>query len=71
MTKFGPTKTDLKFRLAFSIAGLVMMVGAVFYRGMPAGPAMYEVLAISAVFFGGTTVWTIRKLIRKEYSDGL
>jgi len=71
MTKYAPTKSDLKFRLAFSLAGLAMMVGAVLYRGAPVGPAMFEILGISTVFFGGTAIWTIRKLIRKEYSDGL
>ncbi len=71
MSKFSPTKADLKFRLAFSVAGLIMMIGAILYRGMPVGPAMFEILGIASVFFGGTAVWTVRKLIRKEYSDGL
>ena len=71
MTKYAPTKADLKFRLAFSVAGLVMMVGAILYRGWPPGPAMIEILIIATAFFGGTAVWTIRKLTKGEYSDGL
>ena len=71
MSKYGPSKADLKFRLAFSVAGLAMMVGAIAYRGMPVGPAMFEILGIASVFFGGTAIWTIRKLIKGEYSDGL
>ena len=69
--KFGPTKADLKFRLIFSLAGLAMMVGAVIYRGMPKGPAMFEIIGVASVFFGGTAIWTIRKLMKGEYSDGL
>lgn len=71
MSKYGPTKADLKFRLAFSIAGLAMMAGAILYRGMPTGPAMFEVIGISTLFFGGTILWTIRKLMKGDYSDGL
>ena len=71
MTKYAPTKADLKFRLAFSIAGLVLMLGALIYRGLPMGPAMVEVLVISTAFFGGTALWTTRKLMKGEYSDGL
>ncbi|QBF33659.1 hypothetical protein [Thalassococcus sp. S3] len=71
MSKFGPSKSDLIFRLVFSLCGLAMMVGAILYRGMPKGPAMFEIIGIASVFFGGTAVWTIRKLIRKDYSDGV
>ncbi len=71
MRKFGPTKADLKFRLAFSLAGLAMMVGAILYRGMPTDIAMFEILGIATAFFGGSAIWTIRKLIKKDYSDGV
>jgi len=71
MSKFAPSKSDLKFRLAFSIAGLVMLLGAILYRGWPPGPAMVEILIISTAFFGGTALWTTRKLMKGEYSDGL
>ncbi len=71
MTKFAPTKADLKFRLGFSVAGLALMVGAVLFRGIPAGPAFVEVFGIATAFFGGTAVCTIRKLMKGEYSDGL
>lgn len=71
MTKFAPTKADLKFRLGFSVAGLALLTGAVLFRGIPAGPAFVEVFGISTAFFGGTAVWTIRKLMKGKYSDGL
>ena len=71
MNKYGPTRGDLKFRLWFSVAGLAMMVGVLIYRGLPRDPAGYETIALATLFFGGTFVWTLRKLIRKDYSDGL
>ena len=71
MNKHAPTKADLKFRLAFSLAGIALMVGGVFYRGMPQGPAFFEVIGIATAFFGGTAIWTIRKLMKGEFSDGL
>ena len=42
MNKHAPTKADLKFRLTFSLAGIALMVGGVFYRGMPQGPAFFD-----------------------------
>lgn len=69
--KFGPTKADLKFRLIFSVAGLALMGAAVAYRGVPQGPALVETIGIAGAFFGGTFVWSLRKLIRKDYSDAL
>ncbi|WP_299734979.1 hypothetical protein [uncultured Roseobacter sp.] len=69
MSKYGPDKKELQFRLYVSIAGLILMIGAIAYRGMPQGPAMFETLGIAGAFFGGTFVWTLKKLIRKEYSE--
>ncbi|MEM8578440.1 MAG: hypothetical protein AAGF60_11345 [Pseudomonadota bacterium] len=67
--KFGPTRKDLMFRLAFSVAGLAFMIGALIYRGLPIGAAGWEAIGISTVFFGGTAAWTLWKLARKDYSD--
>ncbi|WP_300017967.1 hypothetical protein [uncultured Roseobacter sp.] len=69
MTKFGPNRRELIFRLYVSIAGLVLLVAALVYRGMPQGPATFEIVGIAGAFFGGTLLWTLKKLIRKEYSD--
>lgn len=69
MSKFGPGKKELKFRLYASMGGLAFLAVAVLYRGMPQGPAMFETLGIAGAFFGGTFVWTLRKLIRKDYPD--
>lgn len=61
MTKFGPTRTELKFRLAFSVLGLALLGMAVATRGM-AGIAWIEVGVIAGAFFGGTALWTLWNL---------
>ena len=71
MGKFDPPRSELKFRLWVSIAGLAMLAGALIYRGFPGSLAMFEVILIAGGFFGGTLIWTIRKLIKHEDSDGL
>ncbi|WP_195821573.1 hypothetical protein [Roseobacter sp. MH60115] len=69
MNRFGPTRKELTFRLCVSVAGLLLLGAALVYRGMPQGPAMFEIVGIAGVFFGGTLLWTLKKLIKKEYSD--
>ena len=67
MTKgFGPTRGELRFRLVFSLAGLALMLFALFYRGVPTGPAFVEVVGLAGLFFGGTAIWTIRKLMKRD-----
>lgn len=68
--KFGPTRSDLKFRLAFSIAGLALVGFALAYRGLPRGPGGWEAVGLASIFFGGTLIWTLRKLILKDYPQG-
>lgn len=64
MNRFGPTRRELKFRLAVSCGGLALMLAALFLRGIPSGPAIVEVVGIAGLFFGGTAVWTLRQLRR-------
>lgn len=71
MHHFGPSKSELKFRMWFSLAGLVMLVGALVFRGLPMGPAMFEVVAIAGAFFGGSFFWTWRKLRRLKNGRGM
>lgn len=67
MKHFGPTRGELKFRLAFSFVGLVALLGALVYRDFQAGPAMVEVLIIAGGFFGGSAIWTILKLVKHDH----
>ncbi|MEL7166623.1 MAG: hypothetical protein AAFY52_10790 [Pseudomonadota bacterium] len=71
MNKYGPTRSELKTRLGISIAGLALMIGGLLYRGLPTGIGGWEAVVIATLFFGGTTLWTLKKLIRREHPDGL
>ncbi|MDG1280504.1 MAG: hypothetical protein P8O10_04290 [Pseudorhodobacter sp.] len=63
--KFGPSRGELWFRLVFSVLGLAMMGFALWYRGVPEGPALFEVVGLAGAFFGGTAIWTGVKLWRR------
>jgi len=56
VSRFGPSRGELKFRLAFSVAGLTLVLVALFYRGVPTGPAFVEVVGMAGLFFGGTAI---------------
>ncbi len=64
MSKFGPSRSEIKFRLYASLAGLAMLILAIAFRGIPTGPAMFEVVGIAGAFFGGTLIWSLLKLRR-------
>lgn len=64
--RFGPSRGELRFRLIFSLAGLALMVAALVWRGVPTGPAFVEVVGIAGLFFGGTAIWTVRQLLRRD-----
>lgn len=69
MSKFGPSRSELKFRLWVSVAGLAMLAAALVFRGLPTGPAMFEVVGIAGAFFGGTFVWTLRKMVQQKKDE--
>jgi hypothetical protein len=59
--KYGPTRGELWFRLAVSLAGLAFLGAAVAFRGI-GGMASAEIIGLSGAFFGGSAVWTARRL---------
>lgn len=63
-SKYGPSRGELKFRIAISVAGLALMGAAIGTRGVPSGPALFEVVGLATVFFGGTLVLSVRRLIQ-------
>jgi len=67
MAKYGPTRGELWFRLAVSVAGLAGLAAVVGLRGIPGGPALFEVVGAALLLFGGTLVWSARKLIRRDH----
>ncbi len=58
MSRFGPDRKELWFRLVFSLAALVFLGGALAYRGLPTGPALVELGLIAGGFLGGSVVWS-------------
>ena len=62
MAAGGPSRGELIFRLCFSLCGLGLLAIAVAMRGMPRGPALFEVFGIAGVFFLGTAIWSAWKL---------
>ena len=69
MNRFGPSRSDLKVRLLISLVGLALLAGAIAYRGWPKGAGGWEAVVIAALFFGGSALWTLRKLIRRDHPD--
>ena len=67
--KYGPSRGELKFRLVVGLAGLVVLAGIVAWRGMPTGPAFFEMILIGGAFFGGTAVLSYRALRRHRDAD--
>jgi xanthosine utilization system XapX-like protein len=67
--KYGPSRGELKFRLAASLGGLALMVVALVYRGVPTGPAFVEVVGIAGLFFGGTAIWSGWRLLKRGRED--
>ena len=67
MFKYGPTRGELWFRLVVSVLGLAFLAAAISLRGLPDGPALVEVVGVALALFGGTAVWTIKRLIRREH----
>ena len=66
MSRFGPSRGELKFRLVVSLGGLALMAVALFWRGLPTGPALVEVVGMAGLFFGGTAIWSARQLWKGE-----
>lgn len=55
------------FRFWFSLVGIFLLTGALIFRGIPQGPAGWEAIGLATLFFGGTFVWTLRKLLRRDH----
>jgi hypothetical protein len=67
MSKYGPTRGELWFRLGAGVVGLGLVGVMVALRGLPEGPGMVEVLGLPILFFGGTVIWAARRLLRRDH----
>jgi xanthosine utilization system XapX-like protein len=65
--RFGPTRGELWFWLWASAGGLALMTFALAYRGLPAGPALAEVLGLPGLAFGYLGGRSVKRLIRREH----
>ncbi|GAB5449429.1 hypothetical protein [Gymnodinialimonas sp.] len=64
MSKFGPSRGELKLRLAISLGGLALLIGAYASHGI-SGIASLEIAIIGGAFFGGSALWSAWQL-RKD-----
>ncbi len=55
-------RREHRLRLAVSLAGFALMLVALLYRGVPRGPAIFEVVGMGGLFFGGSAVFSFLKL---------
>jgi hypothetical protein len=65
MSRFGPTRSELKLRLAISLGGLALLVGAYATNGI-GGIASLEIAILGGAFFGGSAIWSARRLLRTK-----
>jgi hypothetical protein len=65
--RYGPTRGELWFWLWASLGGLGLMVFALFYHGLPGGPALAEVVALPVLAFGYLGGRSVKRLIRREH----
>lgn len=64
----GPTRSELKLRLAISLGGLALIAVALVRHGV-SGLAWAEVAVIGGAFFGGTAWLSARALLRGDGKD--
>jgi hypothetical protein len=65
--KFGPSRGELQFRAVVSVFGLGLLGFALWYRGIPSGPALVEVVGFAGLLFGGSLIHAVWKLVRRDY----
>ena len=65
MSKFGPTRGEVKLRLAISLCGLALLIWAYATNGI-GSIASLEIAIIGTAFFGGSALWCIVRLTRKD-----
>lgn len=61
--KFGPSRGELKLRLAISLGGMALLIGAYATNGI-GGIASLEIGLIGTAFFGGSAIWCALRLLR-------
>ena len=52
--------------MAFSLAGLALVGFALWWRGLPTGPAGFEAVVIAGLFFSGTLIWSAKNYSKAD-----
>jgi hypothetical protein len=65
--RYGPSRGELWFWLWASLFCLGLMVFALFYHGLPGGPALIELVGLPVLLFGYLGTRSIKRLIRREH----
>jgi len=65
VSKFGPSRGEVKLRLAISLGGLALLILAYGTNGV-GGIASLEIALIGTAFFGGSALWCLVRLTRKD-----
>lgn len=66
--KFRPSRGEYIFRLCFAIFGLALLAFALFWRGVPTGPAFAELVLVGGGFLGYWLISSLRALLRGDHS---
>jgi hypothetical protein len=68
MSRFGPTRSEHRFRLGVSLFGLALLAGAYATNGI-GGIASLEIAIIGGTFFGGSALWSARRLLQRKETE--
>jgi hypothetical protein len=65
--RYGPTRGELWFWLWVSLFGIGLIGVAVGVRGIPEGPALFEVIGLPVLLFSYLLGRSVKRLIRREH----
>jgi VIT1/CCC1 family predicted Fe2+/Mn2+ transporter len=65
--RYAPTRGELWLWLAVSLGGLGLLAVALILRGLPSGPALFEVVLMAVAVFGYLGGRSIKRLIRRQH----
>lgn len=66
MKKYGPSRSELRFRLLVGLLGVALTIGAAFYITATSGAHLGELLVFGLGFFGGTALWSGWTLYKRD-----
>ena len=62
MSKFGPSRAEIKFRLCVGLIICALLIGAAYVHGVPRGLVGVELFVFAGAFGLGSVIWAIWKL---------